>query len=62
MLESGHIKDFPGTSQLDGLYFNLPKETIQDIGARPREHGAEDEVVYPMVEENIDRVEYIERD
>ena len=25
MLESGHIKDFPGTSQLDGSYFNPPK-------------------------------------
>ena len=33
-----------------------------DLEAFGQSRGAEDEVVYPMVEENIDRVEYIERD
>lgn len=38
-----------------------PKYGI-DLVAFGQSLGAEDEVIYPMVEENIDRVEYIERD
>lgn len=38
-----------------------PKYGI-DLAAFEQSRGAEVEVVYPMVEENIDRVEYIERD
>ena len=33
-----------------------------DLEAFGQSRGAEDEVVYPMVEDNIDRVEHIERD
>lgn len=33
-----------------------------DLEAFGQSRGTEDEVVFPMVEENIDRVEYIERD
>lgn len=33
-----------------------------DLSAFGQSRGEENEVVYPMVEANIDRVEYIERD
>lgn len=38
-----------------------PKYGI-DLSAFKQSRGAEDEVIYPMVEENIDQIEYIERD
>lgn len=54
----GHL--YGAMTHLTGHTEN-PKYGI-DLAAFGQSRGAEDEVVYPMVEDNIDQVEYIERD